>query len=79
MANGYRPTVDTLPRTRYASRLARWRGGRLLHPRGMSFFDPAGNHCSELRPRGVAPWLRTVSYPYSQRVRGAARDQNSLP
>lgn len=233
VANGYRPTINTLPRTRYASRLARWRGGRLLHPRGMSFtgqadvrgplavrllgapgrcpatvrlsrgvptpdgwpdvlglavrlhtptglfdlllsttagppllrhlplprrdfagpygslvgfrvdgrrtyllarasgplgrtlaevagtaargaarlelsaagltgparpfalltlgerlpaevdaalaFDPAGNHCSELRPRGLVPWLRTVSYPYSQRVRGAAGDQDSLP
>ncbi|MEE6257698.1 phosphodiesterase [Plantactinospora sonchi] len=42
-------------------------------------FDPAGNHCSDLRPRGLVPWLRTASYPFSQRSRGAARDQGRLP
>jgi hypothetical protein len=42
-------------------------------------FEPDGRHGSELRPPGLIQWLRRVSYPFSQRSRGARVDQTRLP
>lgn len=42
-------------------------------------FDPDGARGSPLRPRGLIQRLRRATYPFSQRIRGAARDQADLP
>ncbi|WP_192765116.1 phosphodiesterase [Plantactinospora soyae] len=42
-------------------------------------FDPDGSRASALRPPGLLQRLRRVSYPFSQRSRGAAGDQTRLP
>jgi hypothetical protein len=42
-------------------------------------FDPAGGPSTELRPAGLMRRIRTATYAFSQRARGAPADQAGLP